>query len=87
MSTPQSATHGTRSRYMRGCRCNFCRVANAAYVADWRHRTGRTDGGNIAAVGKHGLQRWRRVGCRCETCCAAAVAWRDRRIRAAAATC
>jgi hypothetical protein len=26
-----SAEHGTRSRYLRGCRCSDCRAANADY--------------------------------------------------------
>jgi hypothetical protein len=30
--------HGTRSEYMRGCRCVPCRDANRAYQREWRAR-------------------------------------------------
>ncbi|MBD3782454.1 MAG: helix-turn-helix domain-containing protein [Micrococcales bacterium] len=29
--TPTPPLHGTRSRYVRGCRCDACTAANAAY--------------------------------------------------------
>ena len=28
---PKPIEHGTRTRYWKGCRCDLCRAANAAY--------------------------------------------------------
>ena len=36
------ADHGTRSRYIAGCRCLPCRKANATYFREWRRNTGRS---------------------------------------------
>ena len=33
--------HGTRARYVRGCRCQACRAANAAYQRGWRAAVSR----------------------------------------------
>lgn len=32
------AEHGTRARYVAGCSCDPCRVANKTYQADWYQR-------------------------------------------------
>lgn len=34
----RNASHGTRSKYTTGCRCDDCRAANTAYQADWERR-------------------------------------------------
>lgn len=31
---------GTRGRYIKGCRCDQCKAANAAYVKRWRRTRG-----------------------------------------------
>lgn len=36
--------HGTRANYLRGCRCDPCRLAHARYVKAYRYRTGATTG-------------------------------------------
>lgn len=80
--------HGTRSRYARGCRCEPCRDANAAYVTRWRHRTGRTDPARAIPAGtmaRHGTETRHRYGCRCEACRAANAKAQGRRWRARAA--
>lgn len=33
--------HGTTRGYASGCRCKRCRAAYAAYMREYRHRTGR----------------------------------------------
>lgn len=38
-----TSDHGTTARYARGCRCDACRRANAAYMRDFRRRTGSKD--------------------------------------------
>lgn len=37
--------HPSRYDYVRGCRCDGCKAANAAYMTEWNHRTGRTQAG------------------------------------------
>lgn len=53
--------HGTYSRYTAGCRCEFCRAANAAHQRTLKGRTPPT----------HGYSGYRNYGCRCEICTAA----------------
>lgn len=36
--------HGTRSRYARGCRCDACRAASAAYMRSYRRSRAATEG-------------------------------------------
>lgn len=36
-----SSAHGSRSRYLAGCRCTGCKAANSEYIKAWR--TTRTD--------------------------------------------
>jgi hypothetical protein len=35
-NAPEPGNHGTRARYMRGCRCTYCRDAKLAYDRSWR---------------------------------------------------
>jgi len=42
---PKTAEHGTRSRYVAGCRCGPCRGANRTYIS--RARLVETVGGPI----------------------------------------
>lgn len=62
-------------RYTRGCRCEICRDAKAAYMRQRRGeayaqaRAARSRGERYVADGiKHGLGGFQNHGCRCETC-------------------
>lgn len=76
---PRAATHGTRYAYQKGCRCDDCRDAQAAYRQLERDRTAKcgTEGGR---------RRHDREGTEpCQPCKDAhAAACRDRRRKAAA---
>ena len=54
--------HGTRARYLRGCRCDACRTANKRYCKHYRaktvHRPVRVD----ATPVRERLQEWVRQG-------------------------
>lgn len=65
----RNASHGTRSKYTTGCRCDECRAANTAYQADWERR-------NPAAKARHDAQRaaWKRS----DKGRAASRAWKER---------
>jgi len=39
---PMPAQHGTRSRYRKGCKCDWCREAEATYRARYRERLARS---------------------------------------------
>lgn len=58
--------HGTRARYSRGCRCELCRGANAAYDRELRARAG---------LPVHGTRGGYQKGCRCDECRAANAAY------------
>lgn len=68
----QEPKHGTTNEYRKGCRCRECRKAQAAYMADYRLRTGITKNrrwaGDIRPVAKHGTRARYVSGCRCEDC-------------------
>lgn len=64
MSEP---AHGTIQRYRRGCRCDDCREANAAYSREWRKKNPKIVD-NRPKAKKHGLTRYRKHGCRCTVC-------------------
>jgi hypothetical protein len=55
----ENRTHGIRSTYNAGCRCDECRAANAAWSAHLRAR-----GWSV----RHDLVGYRIYGCRCEVC-------------------
>jgi hypothetical protein len=62
------ADHGTRARYVRGCRCESCTTANRENTyAFIRQQTERAQRGEIDIP--HGEVRgYRYYGCRCERC-------------------
>jgi hypothetical protein len=63
--------HGTRSRYMGGCRCDDCREAQRVHTAELRRR---------GDAPRHGVSGYKNYGCRCATCTAAHTAYcRERR--------
>lgn len=72
-----SAVHGTRARYCRGCRCEQCRAANAAYDRALRARAG---------LPAHGKRSTYTQGCRCDECRAANTAYHRARMRGASTT-
>lgn len=57
-------THGTTSAYARGCRCDACRAAQAAYMREYRHR----NGSRPFRQWQHGSVTGYQKGCRCEPC-------------------
>lgn len=65
--------HGTRNRYLAGCRCDPCREANRTYQA--QARADRRSLGLPAVDPRHGTrtgyQEW---GCKCGPCTAAGTA-------------
>ena len=65
----QTAPHGTRQRYVQGCRCDPCRQANTAYT--------RTQRGGLKLprpLPEHGTTARYRKGCKCPECRAANAA-------------
>lgn len=67
--------HGTRARYSRGCRCDQCRGANAAYDRELRARAG---------LPEHGKRSTYTKGCRCDPCRAANTEYQRKHYRGAA---
>lgn len=58
-------THGKRSTYNRGCRCDECRAAHTRYSAELRERhKERLD----TAQFEHGAAAYSNWGCRCDVC-------------------
>jgi hypothetical protein len=45
-----AATHGTRTRYTQGCRCDDCKSAHNAYQRDYRSRCADTGAAVVASV-------------------------------------
>jgi len=70
-----SAEHGTRARYRRGCRCDSCRGANAAYDRKLRARAG---------LPEHGKRSTYTAGCRCDPCRAANTEYQRKHYHGAA---
>jgi hypothetical protein len=54
-----AASHGTRSRYTAGCRCDLCRAAQREEQRA-RRRSGQAP--------THGLSGYKNYGCRCPVC-------------------
>jgi hypothetical protein len=77
-----SLAHGKHNTYSRGCRCQPCRDAHAAYVragrqaASQRHRAGHRPA-NIT----HGYSGYQNHYCRCEICRTARAEYDQRRMR------
>lgn len=44
---PKPITHGTRTGYIRGCRCTSCRNANCEYVKNHRKKLAETPSGLV----------------------------------------
>lgn len=63
------AQHGTRSRYVAGCRCDLCATANREYRRRWEERAVK------AGPPVHGLGGYKNYRCRCEVCSAASAAY------------
>ena len=60
--------------YRRGCRCDDCRAAHAAYKLDLKERRRRT--GRIPRTVKHGTKStYLNWSCRCRACTAANAAY------------
>lgn len=58
MTTTNLPAHGTRPRYLRGCRCLPCRNANKRYCKQYRARTVRQPVRVDAAPVRRRLQEW-----------------------------
>lgn len=65
---PERKPCGTAASYLRGCRCQVCRRANAARMAARRTamRARRAAG---TAEFEHGASGYNNWGCRCQICC------------------
>lgn len=59
-------SHGSVTRYRRGCRCDRCRSANAAYFREFR--ASMRAQGRVPYGTKHGYSGYVNYGCRCEVC-------------------
>lgn len=57
----QKETHGNRSRYRNGCRCEECRKSNREYMATLKN----------SPTPSHGYSGYKNYGCRCDVCKAA----------------
>lgn len=63
-------THGTRTTYQSGCRCEDCKAANADFQKQYRsgQRSGRSYAREPAPI-KHGTRNaYVHRGCRCDDC-------------------
>lgn len=61
------ATHGIKSTYNSGCRCNLCTEANTAYCKKYRDRRVQAAATNPDTV-SHGITGYINWGCRCNVC-------------------
>ena len=63
------SAHGTRSRYVRGCRCVACTAANSAYHARRKaQRFAYVHANGLPSLVEHGLSAYDNWGCRCDVC-------------------
>lgn len=68
--TQSTSAHGTRSRYVLGCRCAGCRRANLLYGLDWKSTARLT-----LNDPRHGtINGYSNYQCRCGDCRAANAA-------------
>ena len=63
-----SAEHGTRARYLAGCRCDACRAANTAYVMAYRRARGVRPAAERLDRKHPSVTAYTRRGCRCDAC-------------------
>lgn len=64
--------HGTRTRYVKGCRCRRCCVANREYQRVWQTAWRRRQGVREFQPAQHGgYTMYVTYGCRCDPCRAA----------------
>lgn len=67
----RSPRHGTRSRYLAGCRCEPCREAKCAYAREYHARKMRALDPSWTPdrrKARHGTNSKYAMGCRCEAC-------------------
>ena len=73
--------HGLTATYQAGCRCEPCKVAQAAYAKERYEARKRGDVRTRPAADTHGTRPMYASGCRCEECRAAEAAYqRGRRL-------
>lgn len=72
--------HGTRSRYVSGCRCSSCTIANAFTAAEYKRMRVQwlAEEPDIVQHGK--VNTYSNYGCRCDPCRLAKKQSRDRRL-------
>ena len=63
--------HGRSGYRKRGCRCDVCRAANAAWARERRRRRRELLSDGAVAPQPHGISTYINWGCRCDECCAA----------------
>jgi len=70
-----NCTHGKRSTYSKGCRCDACREARRSYQN--KYRQAKREGAEVpGSEVTHGLGGYTNWGCRCESCKKAYRSWR-----------
>lgn len=73
--------HGLTATYQAGCRCEPCKVAQAAYAKERYEARKRGDVRTRPAAKEHGTRPMYAAGCTCEECRAAEAAYqRGRRL-------
>jgi hypothetical protein len=73
------SAHGTRSRYVDGCRCQACTAANTAYHAGRKaQRRAWVEANGLPSTVEHGYSAYVNWGCRCDVCGPAhSTHWRE----------
>jgi hypothetical protein len=73
------SAHGTRTRYVSGCRCVACTDANTIYHAQrTRQRRAYVEANGLPSSVEHGYSAYINWGCRCDVCRLAHSAhWRE----------
>jgi hypothetical protein len=62
-----TATHGIKSTYNTGCRCDPCTDANTAYSRKQQQKRAEAVAANASNV-PHGMSGYFNWGCRCDRC-------------------
>lgn len=80
METTRTVPHGTVNGYNNyRCRCDECRHAGSVYQEARRRRAGQKPWAEaFDHLKRHGWNRYKRGGCRCAICKAAAAAQKRR---------